>query len=203
MHGARITCCTPTHDGRRRVADQPLLRSPQRVDILPAIEGGTGRRHDDDQAVQGNPGGGPGRGLQRIGRRDDEQPAVVGAELLQAGHEEAHFALAAAIAQQFGQRAAWPAGIRQLRVELGKTAAHRRQRSVGKVPAAPEIGSRQNFIQGKHVHLKNSVSTTKITKNTKPKKFELKPSDTRRMKRVSILLPFFVFFVPFVVNCVQ
>lgn len=114
---------TPAQHGGGRIAVQGLLGRPERLQLR--LPGGAAR-FDQQQSFERNAGGGQCPGVEGVRWCNQNQPAILGAELFEGRQQQRKFALAGAIAEQFGQCAARPASARQFAIQRRKSACHRR-----------------------------------------------------------------------------
>ena len=78
-------------------------------------------------------------------RRHQHHGLPGGGQCGQRRQQEAEFADAFAIRQQFGQGPAWPAAARQFGIEPRKAAGKNRRRRHGEGVAAPDVGTLQDL----------------------------------------------------------
>lgn len=130
----------PGQDAGEATAQEQLLAAP----------GGFLPSPHDDQAFQGQAGGGPGGGMGPPGRRHQGNPSSRSRKSGQGGQEQAEFAAPREIAEQFGQVAPGPAATGQLGVQgrvAGGDAVLGRQ---GQGTAPPDVTPRQDVPQPRH-----------------------------------------------------
>lgn len=120
-HRFAVGLHAPAQNGGGGVTVQRLFGGPQCIQFFLVAS-----LLDDQQAFERHAGGGQRAGMQRMRRRDQDQPAIIGAELLAGRQQQRKFALPSAVAEQFGQRAARPASARQFAIQRRKSACHRR-----------------------------------------------------------------------------
>ena len=102
------------------------------------------RKHQA-QAVERDAGHGPGRSMGHMRRRHQHHGLPGGGQRGQRRQQEAEFADAFAIQQQFGQGPARPAAARQFGIEPRETAGKGRRRRHGESVAAPDVGALQDL----------------------------------------------------------
>ena len=136
----------PEQRGGHAAAAQGLDAGPQGI-------ARTARKHPM-QAVEANPGGGPGRRMGAMRRRDQHHGLPGCRERRQRRQQQAEFADALMFRQQFGQCPARPAAVGQFGIEGGKAAGKSRRRRYGERIAAADVGALQDLgkrrIHGKY-----------------------------------------------------
>lgn len=151
-HRLAVGICAPAQHGSGCIAAQGLLGGPQGIQLrLPGLAATRLLAHKQE-AFERNTGRRPCAGMQGMRRRDQDQPAVVGAQLPEGGQQERQFSVAGAVAEQLGQCATRPAAARQLAIQRRKSARHRRQRGVGETVAAPHVGAGEHAGERDGVH---------------------------------------------------
>ncbi len=147
--------------GRERAAKQrigPQQRRPHAAAAqgLDAGPQGIARasRKDQAQAIEPDPGCGPGRRMDAVRRRHQHHGLPGAGERRQRRQQQAEFADALMFRQQFGQCPARPAAVRQFGIEGGKAAGKSRRRRYGERIAAADVGALQDLgkrrIHGKY-----------------------------------------------------
>jgi hypothetical protein len=125
----------PQQRGRHAAAAQGLDPRPQGI-------ARTARKHQM-QAVETNPGGGPGRRMGVVRRRHQQNGLPGVGQRRQRRQQQAEFADAFVLRQQFGQCAAWPAAAGQFGIEGGKAAGKSRRWRHGEGVAAADVAALQ------------------------------------------------------------
>jgi len=127
--GAHVGICKPQQNDVAGARSQGLAGRPAGV--------GRAGRLDEEQTLERHPGGGQGRRVERLRRRDADRPAP-GADTGQKGQQQAELADPGVGQEEFGEGSPRPATARQHGVQWGVTGRQARGCRRGQPIATPD-----------------------------------------------------------------